>query len=224
MTVTLSQIMLAAFVGVAAVMACYLPFGGVVVKHYYGGHDKGDNGVDLLTVVLTAVGWQFVVIVLFNMVLWMLDATLKGDMKIFGKGGAFDLFWNMQVSSATGPVEMLTTLIYMLRHFIITANAFLPVMTVLGGAAYGYSMAARQLHSRGTEDGMKDYLNFGIKMFISTFIASVLYVAWGKMASVGLYLDGGLENGQRTVFTATSDYWMHALGVGGKDASQIIIK
>jgi hypothetical protein len=226
MTVTDNQLILAAVCGIGGIAAAFMPFIASLTNHLMN-HEKGDDSTSLWMFLFSTIQIQFIVSVFFYGFMRILDATMKSGMKVIGTDGAFDLFWKIEIIYATVTSEMITTTIKIIRDFTILLNAFLPIFAVIGGAVAGYHMAARQMHSRGTSERESDFLNYGFKMFMGGFVASVVYYGWAAMASYTMLLPSASEGGKNTTLSeASAQYWREAVGIktGGKDASAITIQ
>lgn len=221
MTVTDNQLILAAVCGIAGIAAAYMPFMGVLTKHFMG--EKDNDGTSIWSFLFTAIIAQFLVAVFFYWVILLLDSVNKiAGMKLLGPDGAFNLFWKVPVIDSTTSAQVWTSTIDMIRTVTITFNAFIPVIAILGGVIAGYSVAAKQMHSRGTSDNNDDYFNYGIKMFIGAFVAAIVYTGWAQMASYTMQIPSAIEGKNTTLIEAAQSWWRKSLGVKHGSDSAVI--
>ncbi|MCL4432127.1 MAG: hypothetical protein M1300_07395 [Epsilonproteobacteria bacterium] len=226
MTVTDNQLILAAVCGIGGIAAAFMPFIASLTSHLMN-NEKGDDSTSLWMFVYTSIQIQFIVSVFFHGFMRILDATMKSGMKVIGDGGAFDLFWKVDIIYATVTSEMITTTIKIIRDFTMMLNAFLPIFAVMGGVVAGYHMAAKQMQSRGTSEREQDFFSYGLKMFMGGFVASVVYYGWAAMASYTMLLPSAYNGGNsQSLSSASAQYWRQAVGIktGGKEASKITIQ
>lgn len=226
MTVTDNQLILAAVCGIAGILAAFMPFIATLGSNLFD-HSKGDDASSIWTFLVTAIGVQFLVGVFFNGIVRALDLTMKGGIKVLGTGGAFDLFWKVEVIYATTTSEMITSMIKIIREMVLLTNAFLPVFTVFGGIIWGYTLASMQKHTKGSDGGTSgDWFGYAIKMFLGGMIAAIVYFGWARIASYSLFLPSAIDGGQQTtLIDKTTEYWRHGVGINrGKAASTIILK
>lgn len=221
MTVTETQIMLAAVCGIAGIFAAFMPIVGVTMSYI----SKERNGYDDTSVwmfLMWIMTYQFLVSVVFYWVLMLFDALIKIDsMTILGANGAFKLFWTVPVISSSPSVEAWTTAIVLIRDLLKMFNAFLPVLVILGAIIVGYWIAAKQTEQKG---GGNDYFGYGIKMFVAAAIASIAYTGWARMASYTLQMPS--DKGEiSTIDDAARAWWRTAVGVklnSGDSQSKIL--
>lgn len=226
MTVTDNQLILAAVCGIGGIVAAFMPFIASLTNHLMN-HEKGDDSTSLLMFLFSSIQIQFIVSVFFYGFMRVLDSTMKSGMKVIGDGGAFDLFWKVDIIYATVGSEMITTTIKIIRDFTLMINAFLPIFAVMGGAVAGYHMAAKQMHSRGTSEREYDFFSYGLKMFMGGFVAAAVYYGWAAMASYTMLLPSAYNGGNsQSLSSASVQYWRQAVGIktGAKEASKITIQ
>lgn len=210
MTVTVTQIMLAAACGIAGIFAAFAPIVGVSIAYITkerNGHDDTSVWMLLLSIMI----FQFFVSVSFYWLLMIFDALIKIDsMSILGENGAFKLFWTVPIISSDPTVHAWTTLIVMVRDMLKLFNAFIPALVVFGAVVVGYWVASKQTQQTG---GGNDYFGYGIKMFVAAAIAAVAYTGWAKMATYTLQMPGGNAGEISTVDDAARAWWRDGVGV-----------
>jgi hypothetical protein len=227
MTVSENQLIFAAVCGTSGIVLAFLPFIATAVN-FISNYDKGDDSSSAISFLLWGTAIQLFVAILFHNIMRVLDITVgKSGLIVFGPGGAFDLFWKAEIIYTTVMTETITTMIKMTRDVTILVNAFLPLIVVVGGAVWGYNLAARQKHSQGSNSDNNDVVNVGIKMFLGVLVTVIVYSAWSKFAAYTLNLPTVTEQHTQTMaHDAAIQYWRGAVGIksGGKDASAISIK
>lgn len=220
MTVTDNQLILAAVCGIAGISAAYIPFFGVMTK-YLGNDKHSDDGNSIWMFLVVSMGVQFFVSVLFYYAILILDSVNKiAGMKLRGADGAFDLFWKVPIIESTTSAQMWTSTIEFIRSMTITINAFTPLIAVLGGAALGYAIAAKQ-HNH-TNESTGDFMGYGVKMFLGAFVAAVVYVGWAQMASYTMQIPSAIEGKNTTLIEAAQSWWRKSLGVKNGNAAAVI--
>lgn len=227
MTVTDNQIIFAAFCGMAGILASFMPFMAVAIN-FITNYDKGDDSSSALSFLVWATGAQFLVSVVFHNTMRFLDITVgKSGLKVFGEGGAFDIFWKVDIVYATVMSETLTVIIKVTRDVTILINAFLPFIVVAGGAVWGYNLAARQKHTKGSNSDHDDVVNVGVKILLGIAVTVVTYAAWSRFAAYTLHLPSAVDRQVETMaHEAAVQYWRQAVGIktGAKEASKITIQ
>lgn len=220
MTVTDNQLILAAVCGIAGIAAAYMPFFGVMTQ-YLGKDKNSDDATSIWMFLVVSMGVQFFVSVLFYYVILILDSVNKiAGMKLRGSDGAFDLFWKVPIIESTTSAQMWTSTIELIRSMTIAINAFTPVVAVLGGAALGYAIAAKQ-HNH-TNESTGDFMGYGVKMFLGAFIAAIVYTGWAQMASYTMQIPSAIEGKNTTLIEAAQSWWRKSLGVKHGSDSAVI--
>ncbi|MCL4431501.1 MAG: hypothetical protein M1300_04175 [Epsilonproteobacteria bacterium] len=212
MTVTTGQLMLAATMGLAGVIAAFAP--AMAITASFLTKPKTDNDdTSIWKFMLTLMVVQLLVAIFFYWGVQVLNIMNKfAGMNLIGDGGAFDVFWTVKPIYTSAEAETWSTIIVLVRDAVKMFNAFLPFFIIFGGVYVGYSAANKDLSNRGAT-GNNDFLMLGFKTFVSAFIAGIIYYNWAAMASVTLMMPSTIS-GEHTMLTdAAQQWWREAIGV-----------
>jgi len=214
-TFTVGQVMLAAFVGFAGIIAAFAP-AIAVGTHYIGKQRQDHDDTSIVTFMVALMGFQFIVSVFFYWTLQIFDLLIKmDDMTILGAHGIFSLFWTIPVIHGNPTIEMWTSLIVMVREFLKMVNGLIPIFVLLFGVVVGYWISETKISQRGGNTGQIDYFGYGLRIFAGVFFAAVAYIGWSQMASQTLQMPLA-GDGSGTIVTlheAAAAWWREGVGI-----------
>lgn len=213
-TFTVGQVMLAAFVGFAGIIAAFAP-AIAVGTHYIAKNRQDHDDTSIVTFLVALMGFQFIVSVFFYWALKIFDLLIKvDDMTILGAHGLFSLFWTIPVVQGNATIETWTSLIVMVREFLKMINGLIPIFVLLFGVVVGYWISESKISQHRTT-GQIDYLGYGLRIFAGVFIAAVAYIGWSQMASQTLQMPLA-GDGSGTIVTlheAAAAWWREGVGI-----------
>lgn len=215
MEITSGQVMLAAAVGLAGIIAAFAP-AVAVGTHYLGKQRQEHDDLSIVSFVVVLMSLQFVVSVCFYWALKIFDLMIKVDgLTILGANGIFALFWNVPVITTNATVETWTTTIVMVRDLLKLINAFIPVVIALFGVMVGYWISETKISSKSDRLGNVDYVGYGLRIFLGVFISAVAYVGWSNMASHTLQMPTAGDNSGTivTLHEAAAAWWREGTGI-----------
>lgn len=210
-TITVGQVLFAAFVGFIGIFAAFAPAIGVTL-HHLGKQRSDHDDVSIISFFVTMTITQFIVTVFTYMIFRIFDAIIKIDaMSVLGPSGVFNLFWTTPVVSSTPVIETWTTTIVLIRETLKMVNAFIPFLFVITGLIISYWVS----HTKVVRDQQQaDYFMYGTRIFAGIFLAMVAYTAWASFASYTLQMPAVSGGGDfASVRDAAVVWWRKAAGI-----------
>lgn len=220
---TINQIMFVFGIGIFGVLCTYMP-PALVALHYIDEVKKAasySSKSSIWSFFIYGFLIQFASTIFFIWMLMIIGAIIKT--KGFDANNAIGYFWRGDFSFAMSPdMSAIATVITVLRGFMVSINAFLPIIVVLTGFSVGYLSARRDNFTQnGIPHTQTDSIMTAVRGVLGMMVALVFYFGWASMASYTLRIseyDGKTPG----LVVAANLYWKKAVGISsGKDANTI---